>query len=891
MVTMWTRVPSLLLCASAAAWCASEAEFFETKIRPLLATNCYACHAASAMGGLRLDSGEGFRKGGKSGPAVVAGKPAESLLIQAVRRTHERLKMPPAAPLSAAQVALLADWVRQGAAFPEGKATAAASGEYVITDAHRAFWSFQPVRRSELPAVSNSAAVRTPVDRFVAAKLESAKIEPAPETGRRTWLRRVTLGLTGLPPAPEEVDAFVNDRSGNAREKVVERLLASPHYGERWGRHWLDLARYSDGQLAAGVDTPFPNAHRYRDWVVEAFQKDMPYDRFVLAQVAADLLPEAERTELIAGMGFQALGSRGDDQVDVTSKVFLGLTVGCAQCHDHKYDPIPTRDYYSMVGIFRSSKVSQYALVPEAEVKRYQEQKAKIDAIRETLDDFMAVEQKQLVDMLARHTARYMVAAWKKSRGQAADTAGLDAETLERWVAYLKSPEREHPYMKSWFELIARNPPESEVRAEAERYQAFVLKLIEDSREVDDKNYVAFGGRKGMKDEKTRQYTNIVSLPVLQFYQWRELAGGPYNVDGHRVPAGVYYYSAKEMERWLSGFAMDHVKQLRAEIQALEKHLPPMYPFVHSLEDSDKPADARIAIRGDAKNLGVRVPRGFLQILSKGAPAHFDKGSGRLELARAIASAENPLTARVIVNRIWQHHFGQGIVRTPSNFGQMGERPSHPELLDYLASKLVESGWSLKAIQREIVLSAAYARSTVAGANTMEKDADNRLLSRFQAQPRRDMESLRDSVLAVSGRLDRTIGGPAKPIADDNYRRSLYLTVSRTRLDPALALFDFPDANATAEQRAVTVGPLQGLFFLNSTFVSKQAAALDERLRREAGEEARPRIERAYKLLYGRAPDAEEVKLGVDYVAAGGDGQWRQYLQALLGSAEFTSLN
>ncbi|MEZ5403925.1 MAG: PSD1 and planctomycete cytochrome C domain-containing protein [Bryobacteraceae bacterium] len=880
---------SRVVCVLAfAPVCWADASFFETKIRPLLAANCYSCHGASAMGGLRLDTAEGFRKGGKSGPAVVPAKPLESLLIQAVRRTHERLKMPPTAPLSAEQVALLTEWVRQGADYPESKEATASAGEYVITDAHRSFWSFQPVRKPELPRVKEPGL--SPVDRFVQAKLEAAGIEPAPPTDPRTWLRRVTLDLTGLPPTPEEMDAFLGDRSGGTRERVVERLLASPHYGERWGRHWLDLARYSDGQLAAGVDTPFANAHRYRDWVVQAFQKDMPYNRFVLAQIAADLLPEAERGELIAGMGFQSLGSRGDDQVDVTSKVFLGLTVGCAQCHDHKYDPIPTRDYYSMLGIFKSSTVTEYPLAPEAEVKRYKEQKAKIDAIKETLDDFLVAEQKQLVDMLARHTARYMVAAWKTNRGETADRTGLDGETLERWAAYLRNPEREHPYMKSWFELMARGPSESEVREEAERYQAFALKLFDDAKEVEDKNYVAFGGRKGIKDEKTRQYTNIVSLPVLEFYQWRELAGGPYNVDGHKVPAGVYYYSQKEMERWLSGFALDHVKQLRAEIATLEKDLPPMYPFVHSLADAAKPADVRIAIRGDAKNPGAIAPRGFLQVLSKGEPAHFDHGSGRLQLARAIASAGNPLTARVIVNRIWQHHFGNGIVRSPSNFGQMGERPTHPELLDYLAARLVESGWSLKAIQREIVLSAAYARGTAGDANAKEKDPDGRLLSRFRVQPRLDMEALRDSVLAVSGKLDRTVGGPAKPIADDNFRRSLYLTVSRTRLDPALALFDFPDANATAEQRAVTVGPLQGLFFLNSSFVSKQAAALDERLRREAGEEAGARIERAYKLLYGRPPDAEEKKLGLQYVAGDG-GEWRQYLQALLGSAEFTSLN
>ncbi|MCC6536693.1 MAG: PSD1 domain-containing protein [Bryobacterales bacterium] len=871
------------------------AEFFESKVRPLLAKECYACHTQTAMGGLRLDSRASFVQGGKSGAAVVAGKPDESLLIQAVRRTHARLKMPPTAPLAATDVELLTEWVKRGAVYPETTAAAAppAAAGYTITPAQRAFWSFQPVRKPALPALPAQAAARTPIDHFLLARLAATGIKPAPDAGRRTWLRRASLALTGLPPTPEEVNMFLRDTSPKAFETVVERLLASPHYGERWGRHWLDLARYSDGQLAAGTDTPFPNAFRYRDWVVNAFNQDMPYDRFVTAQIAADLLPAGEGEPLLGGLGFQALGSRGDDQVDVTTKVFLGLTVGCAQCHDHKYDPIPTRDYYALLGVFRSTQITQHPLAPEADVKRYLEQKKRVDAMKETIDDFVQVQQKMLVDTLARHTARYMVAAWQTHNRRTVDSAGLDAETLARWVEYLKNPEREHPYLKSWFALMKQNPTEEQVRAEAARYQAFALKLIDDAKEVEDKNYVAFGGRKGIKNEATRQYTNIVSLSALEFYQWRELASGHYNVDGYRAPAGVYYYSAKELDRWLGGNTLAHLHQLRAELKALESELPPAYPFLHTLKDADKPADARIAIRGDAQNLGAVAPRAFLEILSPGKPEAYREGSGRLQLARAIASPSNPLTARVIVNRLWHQHFGQGLVRTTSNFGQMGERPSNPELLDYLAARLVESGWSLKAIQREIVLSAAYSAGTQAPARAAEADPDNRLLSHFPTRPRLDMESLRDSVLAVTGKLDRAVGGPAKPIADDNHRRSLYLTVSRTRLDPTFVLFDFPDANATAEQRPVTVGPLQGLFFLNSPFIARQAEALNERVQREAGDAVPARIDRAYQLLYGRAPDADELKLGIEYVTAiaGGKAGWRQYLQALLGSAEFTSVN
>jgi hypothetical protein len=875
-----------VLLLTACGLAEDHADFFEKKIRPLLVTNCHACHTGSALGNLRLDSREGLLKGGKSGIVVVPGKPEESLLIQAVRRTHVRLKMPPVGPLTPEEVAGLEEWVKLGVPWPQQEQQAAQGTDIQIGPEQRAFWSFQPVRKPVLPKVKNEGWVRTPVDRFVLARLEMKGLHPVRAADKRTWLRRVTLDLIGLPPAPEEMRAFLADTSPQAQAKVVDRLLASPHYGERWARHWLDLARYSDGELAAGVDTPLPNAYRYRDWVVEAFNKDLPYDQFVRAQIAADFLGEGQREALMPGLGFQALGNGADDQLDVTTKVFLGLTVGCAQCHDHKYDPIPTRDYYSLAGVFRSTRKESHPLAPEALVKTYKEQEKKIDLLKETLNDFLTEQSKLVVDLLARDTARYLVAAWKGVKSE----EGLDTEVLERWRKYLSAPDKDHPYLKPWYELLARNPSEDQVRAEADRYQQFVLDLLDEAKEVDDKNYVAFGGRKGMKDERTRQYTNIVALPVLKFYQWRELANGPYNIDGYRAPAGVYYFGPKELDRFLGGAARLYAERLRAEVKALEKDLPAMYPFLHVVKDSAKPADVRVAIRGDNKNLGEAAPRRFLAVLSEGKPALFQKGSGRQELAEAIATPSNPLTARVMVNRIWQHHFGQGIVRSPSNFGRMGERPTHPELLDYLATRFVESGWSVKAIHREILLSNAYGLSSEHSQANATVDPDNKLLWRQNLQHRLDMEALRDSVLAVSGKLERKIGGPAAPLSETNSRRSLYLTVSRTRLDATMALFDFPDANATADERPVTAGPLQGLYWLNSRFVIVQAKALEERLAKEAGENSAARIQRAYELLYGRPPDSEELKLGLQYVSSDSKA-WQHYLQTLFGSGEFTSVN
>jgi len=499
------------------------------------------------------------------------------------------------------------------------------------------------------------------------------------------------------------------------------------------------------------------------------------------------------------------------------------------------------------------------------------------------LTDYLTEQTKQLVDLLARDTARYLVAVWKDEKS----VPGLDDETLAHWKKYLADTNKEHPYLKGWYDLVAQKPTEAQVKQEAERYQLFLLQLLDDAKEVEDKNYVAFGGRKGQKDEKTRQYTNIVALPVLKFYQWREIANGPYNIDGFRAPAGVLYYGPKEIERFLGGIAKAYVEKLRGEIKDLEKDLPPQYPFYHAVKDDSKPSDAKVALRGDPKTPGEVAPRRFLQVLCDGEPNVYKQGSGRAQLAEDIVNPANPLTARVMVNRIWQYHFGKGLVRTPSNFGRMGERPTHPELLDYLAADFIADGWSVKKLHRKILLSSTYALAT---GKSPETDSDNRLLSHFDLRHRLDMETLRDSVLAVSGKLDRSIGGAAKPITNDNFRRSLYLTVSQTRLDPSMALFDFPDANNSVDQRTVTAGPLQGLYWLNSDFIVEQAKALDERLVRDAGENPEKRIGRAYKLLYARAPDSTELKLGLEYIGTGGKS-WVQYLQALLSAAEFSSVN
>lgn len=868
------------------------------RVRPVLARNCFACHTNSALGGLRLDSREGLLKGGKSGPAIVPGKASESLLIAAVQRTHPRLKMPPQGSLQTDEIADLKQWVDEGAIWashPQAKMVARS-----ITPEQRSFWSFQPVKKPALPVLPKGKEwPATDIDRFLLVKMQAAGLKPAPPADKRTLIRRVTLDLIGLPPTPEEVKAFLADRSPDAFEKVVDRLLSSPHYGERWARHWLDLARYSDGRSGARDDDPYPNAFRYRDWVIEALNNDLSYDLFIKAQIAADQMPEAQRKSLLPGLGFQTLGESDNDRVDVTTRVFLGLTVGCAQCHDHKFDPIPTRDYYSMLGVFRSSKVDEYPLASPEIIEAYKKAKKASDDKKTELKLATEHQTAQVVDMLAAQTSQFVFAAWRLlanpslKLSEIAAKYDLDAETLEHWVKYLQLPERDHKYMGRWDELMRRSggaskATEDEVKAVAKEIHSAVADVFSEKKAIQDRNYVKLGGLEGMKDTDKVIATLVEALPIEKFYFWRDMASGPYKVEDLKFKGGVYYYGSKEALRFLGPYWKNYMERLEAQSKEAEKAIPPLYPFWHVLKDSDKPANIKIAIRGDESNAGEEAPRAFLSILCKGDPAPFRNGSGRLELANAIASKDNPLTARVMVNRIWQSHFGEGIVRSTSNFGQLGDRPTHPELLDYLAARFVESGWSIKAMHREMLLSSAYQMSSDVSGEAAVKDPDNRLFSRAPLQERMDAESLRDSILAVAGSLDPSIGGPSQPLTDEYKRRTIYATVSRSKPDRTMAMLDFPDPNATSEQRTVTVGPLQRLFFMNSKFVTVQSKVLADRITKESSDD-RGRIDRAYGILFGRSVTAPEMKAGLDYLKSEKD-PWPKYMQVLLGTSEFSAV-
>jgi uncharacterized protein DUF1549/uncharacterized protein DUF1553/cytochrome c len=890
---------------------AQSPEFFEAKVRPVLAGNCYDCHAEDQLGGLRLDSRDGMLKGGKSGPAIVPGDPDNSLMIQAVRQIRDTLKMPKGGHLKPDEIDALAEWVRAGAVWPAAVATTAAAkpAGYVIKPEQRAFWSFQPLHAPVVPAASHAGWAKTDIDRFVLARLEKEGLTPVGPADKRTLIRRATLDLIGVPPTPEEVDAFEHDASPDAFATVVDRLLASPQYGEAWGRMWLDVARYGEDDyrsldpMGRGYN-PYPNAYLYRDWVIKAFNDDMPYDQFVRAQLAGDLLGDAGRARRLPALGFLGLGpwyydngaveiTRADerhDRVDVVSRGFLGLTVGCARCHDHKYDPIPTKDYYALAGVFLDTSYREYPLVPKSVVDDYQALDRKIEKKERLLDEFLRTESTQLSETLALQSSKYMVAAWKvtgepkEDMARIADAEKLDYELFDRWIKFLAKPPKFYPQLTKWQEMVKRGGTAAEAKTLADEFQAAVLDVMFDKKDIKDENDVIYAkslpGTKKKEPAKLPSdfVTNddfcpgcgleLKSLPIERNNLWtdvfqRDLQDGfdPAQ-QSERMKPGLLAFRGWGLERQLGADRRRYIDSLRADVDAMRKAQPPKYAFVHGVGDVEKPANLHVSKRGSPYNLGDEEPRHFLTVLSDGDPVAFKTGSGRLELAEAIL--RQPITMRVIVNRIWKGHFGTGLVDSPSNFGVAGERPTNPELLEYLAQHFIDHKQSIKELHRAIMLSAVYQLSTDRVAANFDKDSGNRLYWRANRH-RMTAEQVRDSLLLVSGALDPKAGGPSTPLTPFFDRRTVYGKVSRYKLDEYLQLFDFPSANLSAEKRFTTSVPLQRLFFMNSDFMQQQGERLARRVATEPDNAAR--IQRAYRLIFGRAATDAEVKAGLTFIA------------------------
>jgi Protein of unknown function (DUF1553)/Protein of unknown function (DUF1549)/Planctomycete cytochrome C len=795
---------------------AARVEFFERRIRPLLVNNCYNCHSANtnSQGGLRVDDRNGLLVGGGRGAAVVPGQPQKSLLVQAVGHTHKTLKMPPKKQLSAEDVADLTLWIKEGAAWPAEKLPASlGKNKAKYAQLRKDHWAWQPLQHPQPPQVKDTAWPRGDVDRFVLARLEDRGVRPVKDADRMALIRRVTFDLTGLPPAPEAVEAFVRDSAQDAFEKVVDRLLASSAYGERWGRHWLDLARYAES-TGPSRNIPYPHAWRYRDYVMDAFNHDKPYDQFVREQIAGDLLPAsspAQRDEQLIATGFLALGVHDvnqrfkvrfimdnvDEQIDTVSRAVLALTASCARCHDHKFDPIPTADYYALAGIFRSSDLCA--------------------GLRNKMGGG-GLDYYDTAMLLPLTTA-----------------AGPNPSSTEQIAAATAALEK----ARAEFQAVV-GKPEGKALAPDGRPKQMIARL---KMEACQKELVA------LTDPAV---TGAVALGV---------------------------------------------------------------------RDAKQVADTEIRIRGEAEKLGPVVPRGFLSVLDVADAPKIDmRQSGRLELAQWLTSPNNPLTPRVMANRVWQHLFGQGLVTSVDNFGVTGDTPSHPELLDYLATRFIDAGWSVKKLVRTVVLSRAYQLSAEAPSGHIAIDPANRLVWRHS--PRRlDAEEIRDAMLAAAGTLDPaplkgsaaknlkvielTDRSPlAKTLNDDAYKsqhRSIYLPLLRGLTPRALEVFDFAEQGMVTGSRDNTTVAPQALYLLNDPFVSRQAKALAERLLGRTQFDDTGRLDLAYQLTVGRPATAKEIERAKGYIAdyeiavrdersASADARtaaWASFCQAMLASAEF----
>jgi hypothetical protein len=783
----------ILVLAVAPASLAAEAddragvEFFEARVRPIFVEHCYACHSGHAKrveGGLRLDTPTAIRKGGESGPIVSPGAPDNSPLIASVSYAADAVNMPPKGKLGERVIADLRKWVALGAPLPQGDAedgSATSRKTVVIDERARDFWSFRPLRTYERPTVTDASWPKRNIDWFVLRELDQRRVRPAPPADRRTLIRRLSFDLVGLPPTLAEAEEFASSNAADAYERLVDRLLASPHYGERWARHWLDVARYAEDNPTNETTCKAPRfPYRYRDWVVRALNDDLPYNEFVRRQLAADLEPGLPPEEL-AATGFLGLSpvyhkepklsaeviativaDEWDERVDTITRGILGLTVACARCHDHKFDPIRTEDYYALAGVMAGTRLVEWPLVSAP------------------LDDALKLQdtREAIVDVELR-------------------------------LSYAKTMSKT---------AKAANHPTAPFDERVRELEAELKKLKE-----------------------------------------RKLFDGP--IANAVCDAGV----------WIDGSD----------------------PAWTSLDFRlGAPRDLPVFVRGNPSRPGKVVPRRFIEALSPGSPSPFQHGSGRLELANAIVNDAAGLTARVIVNRVWGWHFGRPLVRTPSNFGALGDRPSHPELLDDLAARFVASGWSLKWLHREIVLSATYQQSAVhpqAGGphDPALLDGDNRLLARMNRR-RLEPEAWRDAVLTVAGRLDETLGGPSTDLDDaKNVRRTIYGKVSRQNMADVLRLFDFPDTKQHAEERISTTTPLQQLYLLNSKFIRENAEAIVALADEAPSTEAR--LRNLFRRVLQREPTADESAKAWRLLGdASSDNEgWRLIAHSLLASNEF----
>jgi hypothetical protein len=873
-------------------------EFFENKIRPILVDNCYSCHSqqsAKVKGGLLLDSRDGLLKGGDTGPAIKPGDLEQSLLIKAVRYTDDNLRMPPKnKKLAAAQIANLETWVKMGAPDPRVTQAGVAKAE-TIRDKARTHWAFQPIREPKVPAVRNKRFVRTPVDNFILARLEAAKLTPSPMADKHTLIRRATFDLTGLPPTPEEVAAFEADKSPEAFARVVDRLLASPRYGERWGRHWLDVARYADTKgYVFEEDRHYPYSYTYRDYVIRSFNEDLPYDQFIKEQIAADLLPGAADKRSLAALGYLTLGRRFvnnindiiDDRIDVVCRGMMGLTVACARCHDHKFDPIPARDYYSLYGVFASSTepAEEPLLGIEAPQKAREEYLAEHNKRVEERDKFRHEKERAMAAQLRSQAGDYLFASYEARQStnkpdveSVARMHKLDPDMLRRWMAAVDDWRKsQQSIFAPWFAFAALTEKDFPAKAReiAQKFganqdaalpinplvaQAFARDPPASMKDVAERYGTVFTN----VDKRWQDAQAVTNEPAIQAFPDQPQEALRQILYAKDAPANI---PPSEFGRLYDVPTAQKLRELQRHIEELDATSPGAPPRAMALVDRPDPHDTHIFIRGNSDNQGPEAPREFLEVLSGPNRKPFQKGSGRLELAEAIASRDNPLTARVLVNRVWTHHFGSALVATPSDFGLRSEPPTHPELLDYLAARFMDGGWSIKNLHRLIMLSGAYQQSSDNNAACVKVDPNNQLLWRMNRQ-RLEFEAMRDTLLAVSGKLDLTPGGHAVDItAPASTRRTVYGYVDRQNLPDLFRAFDFASPDTSSPRRFYTTVPQQALFLMNSPFVIEQAKSFVERPDFKSESTDQQRLHLLYQLAFQRDPSREEIEWAGQFI-------------------------
>jgi hypothetical protein len=908
-----------LQSASAAEIPKDQLEFFEKKVKPVLVDKCYKCHSVEAgknKGGLLVDDRESLIKGGENGTALTPGDPAKSLLITAITYKDKDLQMPPKGEkLSDAEIEALTQWVKMGAPDPRKPVEGKLSG---LTEKAKQHWAFKPVSKPALPTVKNRAWAVTPVDLFILEKIEKAGMAPSPLTDKQTLLRRATYDLTGLPPSPQDVEEFLKDNSPYAFAKVVDRLLASPAYGERWGRFWLDTARYADTtgdrNIEDNRDYRYPFAWTYRDYVVRAHNDDKPYDRFVIEQIAADQLIDLKDPRDIAALGFLTVGQRVgnendiiNDRIDVIGRGLLGLTVACARCHDHMFDPISIKDYYALHGIFASTQEPKpdelpvIADVKKTDAAKFVKEVAEIDqknrdmfydlvsdrnwTFRNAAGNYLlsailsrkdATQDEQQIGLKIRESekldgpmATYVLrriaretdaVTWPIKRF--IDTPFEDWEKVAKEISENKQ--------KTYNPLIAsafQGTPPKNYQDIAETY-ARVFKTVD----AKGRKYVQLCAEaKSASDtisEVTPEEAQLLAFP-LQVEPASKLTSVA--IREMILKWGVQIYNRKP---WL--FAKVNELQMTSAGSGARAMI---------VTDKSKVKDSPVFLRGQSSTTGEAVPRRFLSILSDGTPKPFKKGSGRLELAQSIADKRNPLTARVLANRVWIHHFGEGFVRTPDDIGTQAEAPTHPELLDYLASYFMEQGWSMKKLHKLIMLSKIYQVSSFTVQAHEKIDPFNRMLWRANVR-RLEFEAVRDSLLSFSGQLDMNMGGPPVNITDEPYvmRRSIYGYIDRGLLPELMGHFDFADPTAPNSKRTTTVVPQQALFLMNSPMVVDVARRILARKEVTSSINNQNKIFNLYRIIFQRDPKPAEIQLGLEFVGR----EIREEPQTLAAAKEIT---